>query len=249
MKTLYLLLLFICLGSACSPIHVVRLEPAEPESSSRLLYGNAVISQWLGDVRVDVNYYDASNDYLIFNLEIENQSDAAFDFNPAEITLSTDLGDTQSAIDPELQLLSMDLDDARRRQNQRTMGWVSGSLLVLGTAASIISETADRPEVAIDNAIIADASFDLAQSLTFLTIDANNRSIRYQLPPEEEIPTPDSRFFWLDHSLRVTTVRPGEVVMGKIAFRRVDKATRFTVEVPLQGQRLSYEFRQRVFRP
>lgn len=249
MKRLYFLLLLIFLGTACAPIRVVRLEPAEPESSSRLLYGNAVLSQWTTDARVDLSYYDTSNDYLIFHLEIENQSRQAFDFNPAEITLNTNLGEIRRAIDPEVQLLSMDLDHARQRSNQRAMTWVSGSLAVLGTVASIVAETADNPTVADDNALIADVSFDLAESLTFININTNNQIIRYQMLPQEEIPAPDSRFFWLDHSLRITTVRPGETVMGKVAFPRADKANFFTVEVPLQGQRLSYEFRQRVFIP
>ncbi len=247
MKTCYSFLLLICIClTACAPIRVVRLEPEEASEIDSYLYGNPVQQQEHEGIVVDVSYYDASKDYIVFNVEIDNQRDSAFLFDPVAIFLAPNIGPAIPAIDPELQLLSMDLNTARDEQASRTFAWIGAGLIVAGTVAAI----ADDNTALVDNelSLLGDISLSVADALLFSVIDRSLPNSRNMAAPDET-PIPENRFFWLDHSLRITTIEPGERALGKVAFRRNDQVDNFEFVVPIGEKQLAFPFLQRVFPP
>jgi hypothetical protein len=240
-----LLLLF----SSCTPFRVVRLEP--DQTPDRMRYGAAILRDATPDVAVEVSYYDATQEYIVFDLEVENFGDRSFDFDPASCLLVGDDGPVARAIDPELQLLSMDVETVRKMRSNRTWGWVGAGLLVAGTVASITSDI-DTPitsDVATD-ALVSNLAFNVADAITFSVVNASIRNNqRNYIPEGQEMPGPENRYFWLDHSLRVTTIRPGEIAVGKVVFPRNDLATMFNFRVEAAGTEFSFPFRQKVIKP
>ncbi|MTB50456.1 hypothetical protein [Lewinella sp. W8] len=251
MKTSPYLFLFslLILFTSCTPLRVVRLEPEqEPD---RMRYGAAILREANQQVSVEVSYYDATQDYLVFDLEVENVGDSPFDFDPSSCLLVGDAGPVARAINPEVQLLSMDVETVRKMKSNRAWAWVGTGLLVAGTVAAITSEV-DAPitnDVATD-AVVSSLAYNVADAITFSVVSAeiqNNQ--RNYVPDGQEIPGPDNRYFWLDYSLRTTTVRPGEVAVGKVVFPRNDEASSFTFQVSAAGKDFSFPFLQKVFKP
>lgn len=247
-KPYALLVLFALFFTACTPIRVVRVEPEAEEDVDRYLYGSAIQHQEIDGVGVDVSYYDASNNYLVFHFEMTNNTERAFDFDPATIRLIPDLGSSLPAIDPEIHLLGMDMDQARRRRNARTMGWVGAGLLVAGTVATIAADSGPNTVADVGgNSLIQELTYSVADALVWTIVTS---SVDPPLPPAaDEIPIPENRFFWLDHALRITTVRPGETVMGKVAFPRSDESRRLEIVLTVDDRSFSFPFRQRSFKP
>ena len=251
MKSLYFSLAIFLFLAACAPIRVVRVAPAAEEDVDRFLYGNAVQHQENKGIAVDVSYYDASREFLVFNLEIENQTDAPFNFDPATINLMADENISFPAIDPEVQLLSMDLEAARKERNDRTTAWIGGGLLVASTVALALSGSDASETLAEDVAVnvATEVGFALADALVFQVIDANNNDVTRAIPAYGEMPPPENRYFWLDFAMRITTVRPGERVIGKIAFPRADAAAFLQLNIPVAGESFQFPFKQTVLRP
>lgn len=235
--------------SSCTPLRVVRVEP--DQTPDRMRYGAAILREATQDVAVEVSYYDATQEYIVFDLEVENLGTVPHDFDPTTCMLSGDAGPVARAIDPEVQLLSMDLETVRKMKSNRAWGWVGAGLLVAGTVASIASDfnAPITSDVATD-AVVSSVAFNLADAITFSVINAeqqNNR--RNYVPDTQEIPGPQNRYFWLDYSLRTTTIRPGEVAVGKVVFPRNDAARHFTLQLVAAGTDFSFHFRQKVFKP
>lgn len=130
------------------------------------------------------------------------------------------------------------------------MAWVGGALLIAGTVASVAGDLSNNSgESFTSTQVAATLSIDVGDILLTTVADANLRSIQHYSIPRENIPLPSSRYFWLDHSLRITTIGPGERVVGKVVFPRMDDAQRFDVFVPAPNGEVSFAFDQRVFRP
>ncbi|MEL6143050.1 MAG: hypothetical protein AAFU67_15705 [Bacteroidota bacterium] len=252
MKALYLSLLFLLLlVYSCAPIRVVRVSPATEADIDRYLYGNAVQHQEAQGVAVDVSYYDASREFLVFNLEIENQTETSFDFDPAGITLLTDDDIPIRAVNPEVKLLSMDMQAAKKESNSRTMAWIGSGILVASTVALALSGSDASESLAEDVAVnvATEMGFTLADALVFQVIDGNNNNPDRVIPISGEMPPPENRFFWLDYAMRITTVRPGERVIGKVAFPRSDLAKFLKIQINVAERSFNFPFKQMVYRP
>lgn len=248
MKYLFYSFALLFFLSSCKPLQVVRLEPEQEPTSYR--YGEKILTEEAADVGVSVSYYDASRNYLVFNLEIENKGDEPFNFEPASCLLVPDVGPVSNAIDPELELLSMDIQTAKETKNRRTWAWIGAGVVVAGSVAAIASENTD----VVDNtasAFASDLAFSVTDAITFSVIDAaiTSEVVRNSIPQGAEIPVPENRYFWLDHSLRMTTIEPGQKAFGKVVFPRNDEARDFTFQVRVQGREFSFPFSQQVFRP
>ncbi len=243
-----LFLTFLCFGLAgCSPLHVVRLEPDAEITAFR--YGEKIVAAENSQALVEVSYYDSSPKYLVFNLEVENIGEAPFNFDPVNCLLVPDVGPVQAAIDPEMQLLSMDIKSVQQARASRTIGWVGAGVVVVGSAVAIANGGNDEASFAGDF-FTADAVFNVS-NFAFSLLEAQNRQQvqRNSIPFAGEIPVPANRFFWLDHALRLTTLQPGQRITGKVAFARNDEAGNFSFTVRTEGEEFSFPFRQRVFKP
>ncbi|MBC6993003.1 hypothetical protein QWY85_14075 [Neolewinella lacunae] len=250
MKYFYLCIALALTVSSCTPLRVVRLEPEETPSAYS--YGDKILQRYAGDVGVAVSYYDATPQFLVFNLTVENTGDEAFDFSPEGCLLVPDVGPVSRAINPEEQLLSMDIDNMERLRNGRAWAWIGAAVVVAGTVAAV---TVDAP--ALDNGVASvgssfaqDLAINTASALAFGIAEGTDvRDYRmHYLPAAGEIPVPENRYFWLDHSLRITTIEPGQKAFGKIVFPRNDEASKFLLRVEAKGEEFEFPFSQRVFR-
>lgn len=250
MKNVYLLslLLFTLILSACTPLRVVRLEPDTEETTFR--YGEKVVTEETAGARVDVSYYDASPRFIVFNLEVENTGTEPFDFDPVNCLLVPDAGPVSRAIDPELQLLSMDIKTMQEQKNSRTLAWIGAGVVVAGVAVDLANGN-NFDDFSGGQFFAADLALTSVENLAFSLIDVRSQRdyIRNTIPFEDEIPVPANRYFWLDHALRITTVQPGQKVYGKIAFPRNDEASSFSFNVSVRGNEFSFPFTQRLFKP
>ncbi|PPK86528.1 hypothetical protein CLV84_3459 [Neolewinella xylanilytica] len=251
MKHLYLISLSVFLLHACGrPLQVVRVEPAFEHEIDRYRYGNPVQSSTNGAVTVEVSYYDASDNYLVFDTEVVNESDEAILFDPAESYLEFPLGQRISAIDPEFQLLSMDLKSVEQARTARTLAWAGAAVLVAASAYSLANGGGSIPEPTTNATVVADLGFQVADAMTFAVLQRENDILqRNWVPAGQDIPGPDNRYFWLDYSFRKTTLRPGESAVGKLLFPRSDDHPQFQVAVPVDElATFNFQFAQRIFR-
>jgi len=121
------------LCTACATPFVARLEPETKEFSYR--NGEKLVAQASDEAKVTLSYYDSSPKYVVFHLEVENVGTASFNFDPVSCLLIGDVGGVQQAIDPEVQLLSMDLEAAKER---RSIGLLDVTNLALTAAETAL---------------------------------------------------------------------------------------------------------------
>ena len=251
MAHIYPLLLLLLLFSCGTPLQVVRVDPASEDLIDRYRYGSAIQHQEADNVSVEVSFYDATRQYLLFDVEISNHTSDDILIDPAETSLQLPSGTRLSAVEPEYQLLSMDLESVRKQRQSRTLAWASAAVLVAASAYAIAN--GDNSTVSAPNSdavIISNLGTQVADVMTYVVLEEEGRRLeREMVPVADEMPEVDNRFFWLDYSLRKTTLRPGESAVGKLVFPRSDDASTVEVVVPVGPQReFAFPFRQRVFR-
>ena len=252
MRHLYLLFFILTLLFSCGrPLQVVRVQPADEGRIDRYRYGSAIQHAESDGVGVDASFYDASPEYLLFDVEIYNDSDGDILVDPADAALELPGGRVRQAIEPEYQLLGMDLESVRKARQSRTIAWATAAVLVAASAYAL-----SVPSDGAGQALASDAG--IAYDLTFQAVDVMNYVLvgnddlllrRNAVPADAALPPPDNRFFWLDYSFRKTTLRPGESAAGKLVFPRVDDDTELELIVPAGADHVfRFPFTQRVFR-
>ncbi len=238
MKKMYALLLFIgLLATSCTSLRVVRLEPAEPASIDRYLYGAAIQKQATTAATVEVGYSDADRRHLVFDINITNTGETSFDFDPATVQLFPSNGAPAiQAIDPELQILSLDIKSSSRERNARIFS-------IAAAAATTAALLIDAAPAAGDNLFALDQGFvlDVATQVPYILIDLSSPRA-----PSDALHEVGSRGFWKDVAMRITTLRPGETALGKLVFPRSDKAPVLDLAVTINGQTMLFPFQQRI---
>jgi len=245
MRYLFFIVTVMFAFSSCTPLRVVRLEPTV--ETQEYDYGAKVVRTASADAEIVVSYYDASPAYLVFNLAIENKGSTALTFDPVSCQLIPDIGAAAFAIDPEMQLLSMDIESMQRTRRSRALTWVGVGLAVTGVALDATNALGAAEGVASGN-FTEQLAVNAADAIVFSVANANNAANARIAAPPQDIPVPENRFFWLDHSLRVTTIQPGEVAFGKVVFPRNDQASLFNFSIDIDGGTIEVPFRQTVFR-
>ena len=251
MRHIYTAVLLTLLLSSCgTPLQMVRIEPDLEATVDRYFYGNAIQQREQDGITVETNFYDATPEYVIFDVMVINEGAKEILFDPVATVLYTGEQQGHHALDPELELFSLDLETLHRLQGRRTMAWVGGALVVAGTAYAI-AEGSSPTEVPTTSSRTADLVGDISLSLydiaLFNIVDAE-QDIRTLAAPTD-LPDPGNRFFWLDHALRRTTIRPGERAVGKLIFPRSDEVDRLRLSVSVEERRFEFSYRQRVYRP
>ncbi|TXF87618.1 hypothetical protein FUA23_18125 [Neolewinella aurantiaca] len=243
MRFLITLFLFYLALSGCSSPYVVRMEPDTEVSAHR--YGVKLVVRSNEDAKVTVSFYDSSPKYVVFHLEVENTSSTAFDFDPASCLLAGDAGPVQQAIDPEVQLLSMDIKSVKSTRAAK-------GFAIAGVAASIAGAALAANTGAADSYLYSDLAINTTSDLSFVLRDEDNEDLvaRGEVAPlDGEEPPPSNRYFWLDYAFRITTIDPGKTAFGKVAFPRNDEAEYFNFIVTVQDEEFSFPFNQKRFRP
>lgn len=238
MKHLLIFTTLSFLFTACATPSVARLQPEAEDFFYR--NGEKLVTRTDSEAKVTVSYYDSSPQYVVFHLVVENVGTLSFDFDPVVCLLVGDVGPVRKAIDPEVQLLTMDLESVKEPRVIRLLDLGNLALTAAGVAIA-------ASEGVTDPTFYAGAGINTAADLAFLLRDdgeevAIARGVAAPLGGVE--PRPDSRFFWLDHALRITTIHPGERVFGKIAFARNDEAKNLVFKVMVQEQEFSFSFSQ-----
>ncbi|CAH1000325.1 hypothetical protein LEM8419_01478 [Neolewinella maritima] len=249
MHYLYCLVLSLLLSGCGRPLQLVRVEPADPATVDRYFYGNAIQQEQQAGLTVETNFYDASPEYLIFDVSILNESDGDVLFDPVASMLYTSAQNGMHAIDPEVQVFTLDMDVLHQEKNRRTLNWVGGTLL----AASTVYLLVDGSNAA-DAATTPNTTANTVTDLTLALSDAywfavQTSSLSERSGYDFDSPDPSSRFFWLDHSFRRTTIRPGERAVGKLVFPRSDDVTALRLEVWVEDRSFTFPFTQRLYRP
>lgn len=227
-------------------MRVVRLAPEAKDAEYS--YGEQLVRESKGQSEIVVSYHDATTHFLVFNLSVENKGSEPITFDPASCLLVPDNGPVRSAIDPEMQLLSMDVDNLRRKRKGEMFTWIGTGLLVGGLALEAAGSVDDlglagdalTEAETVVLAVADETSFVLLQAAQV----ANDRVVAVD---NDEIPVPENRRFWLDHSLRITTIQPGEVAVGKVVFKRNDAASSLNFQIMVAGSKFEIPFRQMVF--
>lgn len=251
-RLIYLFALLLLSASACVPAKVVRVLPANESDVARYFYGTPMLERQSSEALIEVGFFDADRQYLVFSLEVENVGPYDIEIDPLDLFIRPDIGGELRAIDPELERLSLDLEDSKQTANRKTVALVLGAAAVAGAVATIASDNIDD---VVDSDGALELAYDLNTTLDFsgLAIDAlflgTQPSGHYFIPTVDEVPPTSHRLFWLDHGMRRTTIRPGERVYGKIVFPRVDEARAVEVVVPLEGREYRFPFRQHLYRP
>ncbi len=250
MKHLCPIVLLAILANSCGrSLQLVRVGPLDKSSVDRYAYGNPILRSEEAGVSVETNYYDASADYLVFDVQIFNDSDQDLLFDPVLSSLTTETGVFQRAVDPEFQLLSMDWDALSRERTLRTLAWIGAGVLVAGATYAIArgpDATNDFATATTVPGVAAQVTTSVVDAMSFYIFrgDAEARA-----SAQTPLPDPADRYFWLDYSLRLTTIRPGERAVGKLVFARADAARELRVSVGVGEREFSFSFDQRVFRP
>lgn len=232
-------------GSSCfSPREVVRFRPADSAGEVRWFYGNAYVKQERDSLSVEAAFLDADPAYLIFDLDIVNNSSATFLIEPGDIVLEHESGARFRAIEPEAHRLGMDLHHAREEARQKNLAVAAGAVAVVATVAAFATDGD------FDGDNVEAADFQLALDFTPLIWSAAATATTDFRPlPPRDMPSPADRIFWTDHSLRRTHLRPGERVYGKVVFPLADLSGRYELRVPVAGYPFHFPFEKLSFQP
>ncbi len=235
------MLLCVLVFSSCfTPKSVVRVNP-EKEENVRWNYGQAFARKRLGDLGVEAAFSSYDKNYLIFEVEVLNYGEGEVLVSPEHLFLEAD-GRQIRAIDPERQLLSMEIEDSRRDASRKNLAVAIGTAAVVGAVAAIASDDGDDDDNGndvVDNVDVAVTSLYVGATVAPAVADA-------PLPPP---PGPASPWFWSDYALRKTTLGPNQKVSGKVMFPRNDELARMILVAPIQEEIFRLKFQQVIYKP
>ncbi|MEM6398251.1 MAG: hypothetical protein AAF741_18010 [Bacteroidota bacterium] len=240
-------------ASACfTPEAVVRIHP---ERGENVFWheGQPIAEQSKSDIMMRAAYSHATDDYLVFDIEVFNDRRSSVLISPEDLILTSPKSNIRiPARDPETVMLNMEIDASRKEANAKNAAVVS-AVVMIGAAIAVASADNAAAEASglADN--LAD---DVIEATTFVTDIgapiAASIAFRQNNPlstPVEEIPHTDNYFFWQDVALRKTTLGFGESTRGLVAFPRNDTFDRFVLGAPIADVFFSFLFEQRLYKP
>lgn len=146
-----------------------------------------------------------------------------------------------SAIDPEAQLLNMDLLASRQEARQKN-AWLIAGLPAAATVTAVAvidnNNTNNDNASGISNNLSNDDRW--GQPIIYNEVGAT----RQYLSPVEADP-----WFWSDQTLRKTTLEKGEQVRSKVLFPREKALSRFELAVQVAEISFNFGFLQKLYWP
>jgi hypothetical protein len=247
------------LQSCAVPAAVIRMEP-EKNEQVHWDYGTAVLEKEADQMLARAMYTTNDKKYLVFNVEITNLGKEEILVSPKDFYLALPGGTRVPAIDPEIQLFSMEVQENRREANAKNAAIAMGVLAVAAVTAAVVSDVNDNAvsrntenvaQSVTPNFVNTAIALDLAHSLGTaawsipMALEAR-RDFEMSNP---NIPSTSERRLWSDYTLRKTTVGPNEKVKGRVIFPRQDAMREYLMMVPVEGTVFGFGFKQRIFFP
>lgn len=255
----YLFVLAISFSSCAVPQAVVRMEPAA-DQKIRWDYGQAIVEKTVDSLFGRAAFDHAEKEFLVFNVDVTNLSQRDQLVAPEQFYLTTSTGTRYFALDPEKQLFSMEVQENVREANAKNAAVFAGVVAAAAVTAVVVSEIKDAKEDRNNNNNNSNnenrnnnqdnTNFLLSVPLV-INSGATNQSVVQQNIDnfEPNLPTTGDRGFWMDYSLRKTTLAPGEKARGKVLFYRQDALKDFLLMLPVEQSVFSFGFKQKVFQP
>ncbi|HKK75627.1 MAG TPA: hypothetical protein VJ953_11185 [Saprospiraceae bacterium] len=247
--------LFCCsiLFSSCFvPREVIRIAPDESE---RVFWhqGQAIAEAQLDNIIARAAYSHANRDYLVFDVEVFNESDQPCLLSPENFSLTTAQNLRLRAADPEKEMFALDMNSSRNEA--RAKNWAVAGGVALATAAvvaAVSSDGADNIDGLVGDGYNAvDASLDLAAGVANIAWGLSFHNDPVLSVPANVLPPIGSYDFWQSVALRRTTIMPGSSIRGLVAFPRNKQRTAGTLllDVPLECAVFRFRFTQMNFQP
>lgn len=235
----------------CSPIPVEKVYLQEADIGY-WQKGQGIGEKKLDDVVVEAVYSHSDKEYTYFDVAFENVGTNRITLNPRDFRLhDANGGIQQRAIDPELMILSMEVNQSKKEANNKTLALVAGTVIVAGTVAAIA--TSDG------------SSTDSGDDVDEDCIDDNyvfvNHSPRFGAPVEylyfsqepilstnhNLLPRNDALIFWQEYTIRRSTVFPDQRIRGLVAFRKLKNIDKSRLIIPIGENEVSFDFVHRTY--
>ena len=259
----YLFVLAISFSSCAVPQAVVRMEPAA-DQNIRWDYGQAIVEKSVDSLFGRAAFDHAEKEFLVFNVDVSNLSQRDQLVAPEQFYITTATGTRYFALDPEKQLFSMEVQENVREANAKNAAVLAGVVAAAAVTAVVVSEIKDNKDNNNSNNNNNNnnnnnenrnnnqdnTNFLLSVPLVINANSANQSIAQQNIDNfEPNRPTTGDRGFWMDYTLRKTTLAPGEKVRGKVLFRRQDTLKDFLLMLPVEQSVFSFGFKQKVFQP
>ncbi len=230
-----------CLGwvilslSACfTPQSVVRVNPMH--TPSKWSNGEQVLSQSQDSVECNAYFVHYTKDYLVFDVEFINLSGKTILVTPEKFFYLSDSTLTDypfAAINPEKQLLDMELAQSRADARYKNLAVWAGVTMVAATAITV---------AAVSSSGHSDSHGHSRYYPTPIYIPSSNY-------PNPNLPSPYDMAFWDRLALRKTTLADGYAIKGKVVFLRKDHHPNLFCHFLTDNRDFSMPFRQVVYKP
>ena len=250
--TFFLLVCSFLLSSCFTPREVIRIAP---ERSENVFWhqGQAIAEAKQENIITRAAYSHANREYLVFDVEIFNESNRPCLVSPEDFSLTTQQSLRIPAADPEKELFALEMDASRKEA--RTKNWAVAGGVALATAAVVTAVATDGGDVVGDNLLgnnynLLDATLDVADGVAMVAWGMTFQNDRILSVDPDVLPEAGSFAFWQDVALRRTTIMPNSNIRGLIAFpRETTTPGNITLDLPMECTTFSFRFTQTNFRP
>lgn len=254
----YSIVLAVSLSSCAVPQAVVRVEPTV-DQKVRWDYGQAIVEKSVDSLFGRAAFDHAEKEFLVFNVDVTNLSQRDMLVAPELFYITTSTGTRYFALDPEKQLFSMEVQENVREANTKNAAVLAGVVAAAAVTAVVVSEIKDAKEIRNNNSNSNNenrnnnrdnTNFLLSVPLVINSSSADRSIAQSNIDNfEPNRPTIRDRDFWMDYTLRKTTLAPGEKARGKVLFSRQDALKDFLLMLPVEQSVFSFGFKQKVFQP
>lgn len=253
MKTFYSIILAAftsTLISCYTAKPVMRINPEETQTTWEK--GKEYVSYKKGEYETHCSYYGSNDKYIIFDIEVVNNKGNEFLVAPEKILLYPGKLNTAtqevtfdntpiSAIDPEMELLKIDMDNSRAEASLKNAQVASViicaaaiPLAIAATSSDFHNNNSGERNNTVSNTEAVEVGVDLA-----LGANAIN-----QINQEDQIISlNDSQYTWKEASLRKTTLSPGYSIRGLVFFPILDiQVRKIRIEVPTPDDSITFKY-------
>ena len=259
-KYLFITISFLATLTSCfSPKPVLRFKAdAEKTTWDK---GKEYISYKKGEYEVHTSYFGSDEKNIMFDIEIVNNNGEEFLVAPENIKLYSGSWDNVTkdilynntplnAIDPEIELLNIDLENSRAEAASKNAGVAAIAIFAAAIPLAIIAARSDAEnsntdnnsdESTVSNTEMVGAGVDIA-----LGANAINQSNQ----EDKIISMNDSKYTWETTSLRKTTLSPNYSIRGLVFFPIPDmNIKKIRIDIPVPDGNISVKYDYLIYYP
>ena len=256
--TLTLLLFLSTLFYNCSPIPITKVD-LQDSDVGYWQKGSAIGEKVVDDVVVEAVFSHVDKEYMYFDVAFENIGDERVLINPKDFQLvDTRTGGMLKAIDPELRIISMEVKQARKEANNKTLAIVASAVVVAGTIAAVASsDGGSDSDTGTTDAAVDDCVDDYyLETLVFADQTAQNLPpMEYEYFSHEPLLSVDARmlpnakglFFWEEFTFRKSTLFPNQRMRGLVVFLKNKFLKESRLVIPVGTNEVTFDFVHREY--